>query len=181
VSTAPRPSLKPPLSDRDHIKGLPGAPIELVEYGDFECPHCGRAALVVEQLTQELGERLRFSFRHFPLSKMHPHARSAAQAAEAAGAQGKFWEMHDLLFANASALEPQNLVEYAMLLELDVARFENEMASETYAARVQEDVASGVRSGVNGTPTFFINGRRHNGAYTHESLMEGIVMTQSTD
>jgi len=176
MSTAPKPALKPPLSERDHIKGPAEAQIELVEYGDFECPHCGRAALVVNQLTEEMGDRLRFAFRHFPLSKMHPHARLAAQAAEAAGAQGKFWEMHDLLFANASALEPQNLVEYATLLELDIARFESELAAETYTGRVQEDVASGVRSGVNGTPTFFVNGKRHNGGYTIESLQEGIAM-----
>jgi protein-disulfide isomerase len=162
------------LSDQDHIKGLVDAPMELVEYGDFECPHCGRAAVVVNELTAELGDRLRFAFRHFPLSKMHPHARLAAQAAEAAAAQGKFWEMHDLLFAKASALEPQNLVEYAVLLELDIVRFESELTAEKYASRVQEDVAGGVRSGVNGTPTFFINGKRHNGAYSLEALRDGI-------
>jgi protein-disulfide isomerase len=176
MNPPPAPLLKPPLGDRDHIKGSADAPIELVEYGDFECPHCGRAAAVVNELTAELGERLRFAFRHFPLSKMHPHARMAAQAAEAAGAQGKFWEMHDLLFAKASALEPQNLVEYAVLLELDILRFESELTSEKYAGRVQEDVASGVRSGVNGTPTFFVNGKRHNGAYTLEALQESIAI-----
>jgi len=179
MNPPPTPALKPPLSERDHIKGLPDAPIELVEYGDFECPHCGRAAVVVNEITEEFGDRLRFAFRHFPLSKMHPHARQAAMAAEAAsaqGGQGKFWEMQDLLFANASRLEVQNLIEYATLLELDVARFESELEAGTYAARVQEDVASGVRSGVNGTPTFFINGRRHNGGYTKESLLEGITL-----
>jgi protein-disulfide isomerase len=109
---------------------------------------------------------------------MHPHARLAAQAAEAAGAQGKFWEMHALLFANAAALDLQDLVSYATLLGLDIARFESELAADTYAGRVQEDVASGVRSGVNGTPTFFINGKRHNGGYTLEALQEGIVLTE---
>jgi len=171
--------LKPPLSDRDHIKGLATAPLELVEYGDFECPHCGRAAVVVNQLTDELGARLRFAFRHFPLAKMHPHARKAAMASEAAaaqGGQGKFWEMHDLLFANAGKLAMPDLLEYAERLQLDVARFEAELLADTYAPRVQEDVASGVRSGVNGTPTFFINGVRHNGGYTIEALREGLAV-----
>ena len=175
MNAPPTPSLKPPLSERDHIKGPADAPIELVEYGDFECPHCGRAAVILNELTAELGDKLRFAFRHFPLSKMHPHARKAAQAAEAAGAQGKFWEMHDYLFANAPALTPQNLIEYAVMLELDIARFESELEADTYAARVQEDVASGVRSGVNGTPTFFINGKRHNGGYSIEELRVGIA------
>jgi len=166
--------LKPPLGDRDHIKGLATAPLELVEYGDFECPHCGRAAVVVNQLTTELGDRLRFAYRHFPLAKMHPHARKAAMASEAAAAQGKFWEMHDLLFANAGKLELADLLSYAATLELDVQRFETELLIDTHAPRVQEDVASGVRSGVNGTPTFFINGVRHNGGYTIESLKEGL-------
>jgi protein-disulfide isomerase len=171
--------LKPPLSDRDHIKGLAGAPLELVEYGDFECPHCGRAAVVVQQLTEELGDRLRFAFRNFPLAKMHPHARKAAMAAEAAGAQGgdpKFWAMHDLLFANPGKLSMPDLISYAAQLELDVSRFETELANDTYAARIQEDVASGVRSGVNGTPSFFINGVRHNGGYDIDSLKEGLAV-----
>jgi protein-disulfide isomerase len=167
--------LKPPLSEIDHVKGPADAPIELVEYGDFECPHCGRAAISVNELTAELGDRLLFAFRHFPLSKMHPHARKAAQAAEAAAAQGKFWEMHDLLFTNASELELENLIEYARQLDLDIARFEAELAADTWADRVQQDVASGVRSGVNGTPTFFINGVRHNGGYDIESLKQGIA------
>jgi protein-disulfide isomerase len=170
----PTGTLQPPLGELDHVRGLPDAPIELVEYGDFECPHCGRAAVVVQQLTDELGDRLRFAFRHFPLSKMHPHARKAAQAAEAAGAQGKFWEMHDMLFANATALTVENLIEYAVLLKLDVSRFEAELTIDTYADRVQQDVASGVRSGVNGTPTFFISGKRHNKGYDLESLRAGI-------
>jgi protein-disulfide isomerase len=168
--------LKPPLGERDHIKGLATAPLELVEYGDFECPHCGRAAVVVNQLSAELGDRLRFAYRHFPLAKMHPHARKAAMASEAAAAQGKFWEMHDLLFANAGKLELADLLGYAAILELDVQKFETELLIDTYAPRVQEDVASGVRSGVNGTPTFFINGVRHNGGYTIESLKEGLAV-----
>jgi len=167
-------TLKPPVSERDHIQGPSSALIELVEYGDFECPHCGRAAISVAQLQAELGDQMRFIFRHFPLAKMHPHARKAAQAAEAAGAQGQFWEMHDLLFKNARALAIPDLLSYANELRLDIARFESELTGDVYSARVQEDVASGVRSGVNGTPTFFINGVRHNGGYSLEDLKEGL-------
>jgi protein-disulfide isomerase len=170
----PAPALKPPLSERDHVLGPPDAPIELVEYGDFECPHCGRAFVIVQQLRKELGDRLRFAFRHFPLAKMHPHARKAAEAAEAAGAQGKFWEMHDLLFTNNAALQLGNIARYAESLGLDMQRFNSEIQNDTYAARVQEDLASGIRSGVNGTPTFFLNGKRHNGGYDYESLIGAI-------
>jgi protein-disulfide isomerase len=168
--------MQPKLSDRDHIKGLRTAPLELVEYGDFECPHCGRAAIVVNQITVELGDRLQFAFRHFPLAKMHPHARKAAMASEAAASQGKFWEMHDLLFASAGKLTMPDLISYATKLELDVPRFEAEILNDMYTPRIQEDVASAVRSGVNGTPTFFINGVRHNGGYTIEQLREGLAV-----
>jgi protein-disulfide isomerase len=167
-------TLKPPVSDRDHILGPSKALFELVEYGDFECPHCARASVAVAELRAEMGEQLRFVFRHFPLAKMHPHARKAAMAAEAAGAQGMFWQMHDLLFQNASALSIADLIRYATDLGLDVARFELELSSDVYAPRVQEDVSSGVRSGVNGTPTFFINGVRHNAGYTVDDLREGL-------
>jgi protein-disulfide isomerase len=166
--------LKPPLGERDHIKGSAAAPYELVEYGDFECPHCAKAAVVVAQISEQLGEQLRFAFRHFPLTKMHPNARRAALAAEAAGAQGKFFEMHDLLFANPGKLEFPHLLGYARDLSLDVNRFETELLIEAYAPRIQEDVASGARSGVNGTPTFFINGVRHNGGYDLESLLPAV-------
>jgi protein-disulfide isomerase len=166
----PVPTLKPPLSERDHITGPANATIELVEYGDFECPHCARAFVIVNQIRVDLGDALRFAFRHFPLAKMHPHARKAAEAAEAAGAQGQFWQMHDLLFKHAQELEEPRLVEYATELGLDVERFKTELAGDVYATHIQEDVASGVRSGVNGTPTFFINGKRHNGGYDYESL-----------
>jgi protein-disulfide isomerase len=172
----PAPSLKPPLVEsRDHILGPTDAPIELVEYGDFECPHCGRAFKVVQQLRAELGDRLRFGYRHFPLAKMHPHARKAAEAAEAAGAQGKFWEMHDILFEHGTALELGNVTRYAEQVGVaDIPRFKAEISEEKYAARVQEDLASGVRSGVNGTPTFFLNGHRHNGGYDYDSIMQAI-------
>ena len=167
-------TLKPPVSERDHVQGPAKALIELVEYGDFECPHCGRAAIAVSQLQAELGDQMRFIFRHFPLAKMHPHARKAAQAAEAAGAHNKFWEMHDKLFKGAPALAMDDLLRYATELGLDLGRFEAELVNDVYAPRVQEDVASGVRSGVNGTPSFFINGVRHNGGYSLEELRGGL-------
>jgi protein-disulfide isomerase len=170
----PTPSLRPPIGDNDHIRGPADASIELVEYGDFECPHCGKAAVIVNQLIAELGDRLRFAYRHFPLSKIHPHARKAAQASEAAAAQGRFWEMHDLMFAKAPALEVPKLIEYAGELGLDVPRFEQELTSDTWADRVQSDIAGGVRSGVNGTPTFFINGQRHNRGYEITALREAM-------
>jgi protein-disulfide isomerase len=170
LKTPPAPALTPPLSERDHIAGPSTATIELVEYGDFECPHCGRAFAIVNQIRGEMGDKIRFAYRHFPLAKMHPHARKAAQASEAAAAQGKFWEMHDALFTEQK-LEPHDLRRYAEQIGLDVRRFDEELAGDVYAARVQEDLASGIRSGVNGTPTFFINGSRHNGGYDYDSLM----------
>jgi protein-disulfide isomerase len=174
----PAPTLKPPIDpSRDHILGSLEAPIELVEYGDFECPHCGRAFSIVQKLRADLGDQLRFAFRHFPLAKMHPHARKAAEAAEAAGAQGKFWEMHDVLFHHGTELELGNITRYAEQLGLDIPRFKAEIQSEKYAPRVQEDLASGVRSGVNGTPTFFLNGTRHNGGYDYDALRAAIEST----
>ena len=145
-----------------------------MEYGDYECPYCGEAYPVVEELQRVLGDRLRFVFRHFPLTKMHPHALGAAEAAEAAGAQDMFWEMHDLLYENQDALDDEDLVRYAKELRLDVPRFVKEMEAHTHAERVREDFSSGVRSGVNGTPTFFINGARHDGPFNLESLMAAI-------
>jgi len=163
-----------PLSSRDHMQGSPLAPVILVEYGDYECPLCGQAYLVVKEVQRLLGKQLCFVFRNFPLSAAHPHAEHAAEAAEAAGAQNAFWPMHDTLFENQDALEDENLAEYAAELGLDTMRFNLEMASGRYAARVREDFLSGVRSGVNGTPTFFINGIRHDGAWDVGSLIAAI-------
>ena len=164
-----------PVSDRrDHIRGNPEGEVTLVEYGDFECPYCGQAHPIVTELLQRMGAEIRFVFRHFPLSQMHPHAQLAAEAAEAAAAQGKFWEMHDTLYENQQSLDPQSLVAYAADLDLDVPRFEAELAEHTHQPRVREDFSSGVRSGVNGTPSFFINGRRHDGPWDLESLAAAI-------
>jgi len=166
--------LKPPVGANDHIQGPAKAPVTLVEYGDYECPYCGEAYPVVKALQKRLGEQVRFVFRNFPLAEAHPHAEHAAEAAEAAGAQGKFWEMHDLLYENQDALDDQDLVRYASALKLDVPRFVKEMKARTYVERVRADFSSGVRSGVNGTPTFFINGARHDGPFDLRSLLAAI-------
>jgi Na+/H+ antiporter NhaA len=172
AATAPPPEeLSAPVDpQRDHLRGPTEAPVTLVEYGDYECPYCGRAEPVVRQLLAEFGDELRYVFRHLPLEDVHPHAQLAAEAAEAAGAQGRFWEMHDLLFAHQDALEPADLRRYAEELGLDVDRFWEEVRSRAYARRIAEDVRSAEESGVAGTPTFFVNGRRHQGAYDAETL-----------
>src|SRR4051794_14456095 len=146
------PSLNRPVDEqRDHIFGPPDAPVTLVEYGDFECPYCGAAHLIVKQILRSLGDNVRYVFRHFPLARIHPHAQKAAEAAEAAGAQGQFWPMHTMLFENQRALAIPDLLSYADALGLDVDRFAQELASGVHAARVREDFMSGVRSSVNGT------------------------------
>ncbi len=160
--------LTPPVNAQDHIVGPDDAPVTLVEYGDFECPYCGMAHPIVKSAQRELGNQLRFVFRNFPLAELHPHARLAAQAAEAAGAQGRFWEMHDMLFEHQDALEPQDLIGYAKSLGLDVPRFERDLKAGMYAKKVRDDFRSGVRSGVNGTPTFFVNGERYDGSWANE-------------
>src|ERR1700682_4059748 len=146
-----------PVSDRDHIQGPINAPATLLEYGDYECPACGQAYWVIKAVQEAIGDKMRFVFRNFPLANIHPHAEHSAEAAEAAGAQRKFWEMHDILFENQIALEDEDLAQYAAALKLNVPRFVKELLAGTYAPRVREDFRSGVRSGVNGTPTFFIN------------------------
>jgi protein-disulfide isomerase len=163
-----------PVDDRDHVRGSKTAPVTLVEYGDYECPHCARAFPIVESLAEQLGQRLRFVFRHFPLTTIHPLAEGAAEAAEAAAVHGKFWEMHTLLFENSPALEPESLAQYAANLDLDAMSFVNVLAEHAYAAAVREDFVGGVRSGVNGTPTFFINGARHDDAFDFETLLAAI-------
>jgi len=167
-------SLRPPVGERDHRRGPVTAQVTLVEYGDYECPYCGRAYPIVKEIQRRLGDRLRFVFRNFPLTQSHPHAEHAAEAAEAAAGQGKFWEMHDYLFEHQGALDDAHLVQYAVALNLDQERFKREMAEHVYSSRVREDFLSGVRSGVNGTPTFFINGVRHDDAYELETLLAAI-------
>jgi Na+:H+ antiporter, NhaA family len=168
--------LRPPVTPgRDHIRGNPDAPLTLAEYGDFECPYCGMAYPIVRALEEALGDRVRFAFRHFPLANIHPHAVHAAEAAEAAGAQDRFWEMHDRLFEDQSALDLPQLIGHARALGLDVDRFVREIEDGAHAARVREDFLSGVRSGVRGTPTFFINGLRHVGPWDFENLLAALL------
>jgi Na+/H+ antiporter NhaA len=155
---------------RDHIRGPAGAPVTLVEYGDFECPYCGQAEPVVRALLSQFGTDLRYVFRHLPLEDVHENAQRAAEAAEAAAAEGKFWEMHDLLFRHQDALSTDDLIGYARELGLDVERFAEKLRKRKYATRVARDVDSADQSGVTGTPTFFANGRRHHGAFDLDSL-----------
>jgi Na+/H+ antiporter NhaA len=156
-------------ADRDRIRGPDGAPVTLVEYGDFECPYCGQAETVIRELLADFGD-LRYVWRHLPLNDVHPRAQLAAEAAEAAAAQGAFWEMHDLLLDNQDALRPSDLVGHARRLGLDVDRFREDLRTHAGAGRVAEDVDSADLSGVSGTPTFFVNGRRHYGAYDVATL-----------
>ncbi|MDX6565794.1 MAG: hypothetical protein QOE10_1456, partial [Gaiellales bacterium] len=154
----------------DHVRGPEDAPVTIVEYADFECPYCGQAEPALRDLLAEFGDELRYVFRHLPLPDVHPNAELAAEAAEAAGKQGRFWEMHDELFAHQNALRPPDLIEYAAELGLDTARVERELRRNEHAARIARDVESAEMSNVSGTPTFFVNGHRHRGAYDLESL-----------
>ena len=167
-------SLQRALDDQDWVRGPAGAPVTLLEYGDFECPFCGRAFWELKRLERSAGDRVRFAFRHFPLSQMHPHAMQAAEAAEAAGAQGKFWEMHDQLFMNQHNLELPALLGYAREIGLDVPAFARDVQEQRYRQEIRRDFMEGVRSGVNGTPTLFINGERWNGPYAADALLAGI-------
>jgi protein-disulfide isomerase len=173
------PRLALAVGARDHVQGSASATLTLLEYGDYECPYCGAAYPIVKEVQRRLGGRLRFVFRNFPLANMHPHATLAAQAAEAVGAHGKFWEMHDMLYEHQSALGEDDLVGYAGRLGVDGAKFSAELHRPVYAERVREDFSSGVRSGVNGTPTFYINDVRHNGSYEVEELLEAIENARS--
>jgi protein-disulfide isomerase len=159
---------------RDHIRGPDDAPVTLVEYGDFECPFCGQAESVIRELLAEFGDDVRYVWRHLPLNDVHGSAQLAAEAVEAAAAQGSFWEMYDALLAHQDALTPQGIGQIAQELSLDVDRFWEELRRHEYAPRVAEDVASADSSGVSGTPTFFINGRRHHGAYDIDTLAAAV-------
>jgi len=170
-----QPVLTMPVSeDRDHVQGSGDAPLTLVEYGDFECPYCGAAYPIVKEIQRKMGDRLRFVFRHFPITTSHPHAEAAAEAAEAAAQQGAFWEMHAHLFENQKRLRDEDLRSYAAELGVDVERFGKELAEHVHADRVHEDFMSGVRSGVNGTPTFFINGSRHDDSFDLDTLVDAL-------
>jgi protein-disulfide isomerase len=164
--------LKPAVNSTDHMQGKNTASLELVEYGDYQCPHCGHAYPIIKNLQQSLGADLKFVFRNFPLSEIHPDAFNAAVAAEAAGLQGKFWEMHDIIFENQQELDLESLFFYAKKIGLDVKRFKNDMQKDTLANKVEQDFESGVRSGVNGTPSFFINGKKYDGDWEEDVFTE---------
>ncbi len=164
-----------PVTHGDHILGPETARITLVEYGDFECPNCAQAYPAVKMLRRHFGERVRFVFRHFPLREVHPHAELAAEAAEIAGGQGKFWSMHDLLFENQLHLKAKSLRRYAEEAEVDLKRYDYEMNDHVYLQRVQEHIDGGNRSGVRVTPTFFINGTVHDVSFGLEHLQQAIA------
>jgi protein-disulfide isomerase len=160
--------------ERDHIRGPEDAPVTLVEYGDFECPYCGQAEMVIRDLLASFGDDVRYVWRHLPLNDVHTRAQLAAEAVEAAGSQGKFWEMYDALLANQDELTPRQIGRIAEQLGLDVDRFWDELRRHEHVSRVAEDVSSADSSGVSGTPTFFINGRRHYGAYDIDTLTQAV-------
>jgi protein-disulfide isomerase len=163
-----------PVSDRDDAQGPDTALVTLVEYGDYECPYCGQAYPIIKNIQERLEDKLRFVFRNFPVTQAHPHGQHAAEAAESAGSQNKFWEMHDYLYEHQQELDDNHLRKYASVLEMDVARFDDEMAKHAHASRVREDFMSGIRSGVNGTPTFYINGIRYDDSSDEKTLLAAI-------
>jgi protein-disulfide isomerase len=173
-------SLAIPVSERDHIQGPATAAVTLVQYGDYECPYTRRSTWVVQALQQELGEQLRFVYRNFPLTEIHPHALHAALAAEAAAAQGKFWEMHDYIFHHQHALEDADLAEFAEAVGLDLQQYTRDMAERRALARIEEDVESGERSGVQGTPTFFINGVLYLGSWEQDAFLPALQAASRT-
>lgn len=166
--------LKVPLTPLDHTQGDDNAPVTLVEYGDYECPHCAAAQPVMEQIQPHFGNRLLLVYRHFPLVEVHPHAGAAAEAAEFAGAEGLFWQMHRAIFANQHRLNVPLLISLAANLRLSPIDLRDALASERFATKVREDFIGGVRSGVNGTPTFFVNGLRHDSPYGVATLSSAI-------
>ncbi len=165
-------------SERDHIRGPAEALVTLVEYGDIECPYCGQAEGAIRELLGDFGD-LRYVWRHLPLNDVHPQAQLAAEATEAAAAQGKFWEMHDRLLSHQNELRAPDLIAHARALDLDVDRFTEDLRKHAGAARVAEDVDSADLSGVSGTPSFFVNGLRHNGAYDVESLTKSVRLARA--
>jgi protein-disulfide isomerase len=160
--------------ERDHIRGAEDAPVTLVEYGDYECPYCGQAEVVVRELLRTFGDDLRYVWRHLPLIDVHPAAQLAAEAAEAAAAQGAFWRMHDTLLAHQDELTPGDLRSHAETLGPDTSRFWDELRRHDHGRRVADDVAGADASGVAGTPTFFINGKRHHGSYDTVTLASAV-------
>jgi len=167
--------LRVPINDQDHVVGPADAPVTLVEYGDYQCPHCQAAWPQVELVLRRFGRDLRYAYRHFPISTVHPLAKPAAECAELAGAHGLFWEMHSALYANGQHLSGATLFAIAGQLGLNAAELRNALERGNYASKVEADFLGGVRSGVNGTPCFFVNGQRHEGSYTAPDLIAAIA------
>jgi protein-disulfide isomerase len=168
-------TLKVPVTPEDHIQGDPDSELTLLEYGDYECPHCGRAYGIVKQVQKHFGRRLRFVFRNFPLAQIHPHAQTAAETAEFAGAHGRFWEMHDLIFENQDRLGLPRLLALTEELGLDPQALRDALTAGEFEPRVRRDFQGGVRSGVNGTPTFFVGEHRHDGPWEFENLVTALA------
>jgi protein-disulfide isomerase len=171
---AKREELAAPVTERDHVRGSSDASVVIVEYGDYECPHCGRAYWAIKGLLDELGDQVAFVFRNFPVAEVHPRAEAVAEALEAAGAQGRFWEMHDWFYEHQHQLEGLDLEDHAEALGLDMKRWKQDLRQRKYHERVREDLESGRESGVTGTPTFFMNGVRYEGAYDRGSLLAAL-------
>lgn len=167
-------NLSVPIGKSDHAQGPDDAPVALVEYGDYQCPYCADMQPMLKSIAKAMGSQLRFVFRHMPLLEMHPYAQHAAEAAEAAGAQGKFWEMHDAIFQQQAALGSDLLHQLAVRIKLDMEQFSADLDARRYRPRVKRDFMSGMRSGVAGTPTFFINGKRYEGALDHAALLSAV-------
>ena len=160
------------VNKNDHIQGSVNAPIELIEYADFQCPYCGRAYYIVKKLQKKLGNNIKFVFRHFPLTELHPYALHASIAAEIAGSYGKFWEMHDLLFENQNALDDYYLLEYAKKLGIKATDFEMDFGKDRFYQKVKDDYDSGIENGVQGAPTFFVNGELYDGNWMTSEFVE---------
>jgi protein-disulfide isomerase len=167
-------NLSVPVGKSDHAQGPENAPVTLVEYGDYQCPYCADMNPMIKAIAKAMGSQLRFVFRHMPLLEMHPYSQHAAEAAEAAGAQGRFWEMHDAILQQQSELGSDLLHQLAIKIKLDLEQFSEDLEKRRYRPRVKRDFMGGMRSGVAGTPTFFINGKRYEGALDHASLLSAV-------
>jgi protein-disulfide isomerase len=173
-------TLKIPVSTQDHIQGNAKAACTLIEYGDYQCPNCGEAYPLVKEIQAHFGKRLRFVFRNFPMTKIHAHAQSAAEVAEFAASLGQFWEMHDLLFENQRNLGDDLFAQLGAGLGIDVSQLQQALANKTFADRVRADFTGGVRSGVNGTPTFFINNQRYDDPMDYPTMVQAIEKALSS-
>ncbi len=166
--------LRVPINEKDHFQGDLHAPIQLVEYGDYQCPYCGQAYGIVKNIQEKLGKNLLFVFRNFPLTEMHPHALTAAVASEVAAKHGKFWEMHDALYENQKNLSDSNIIQLAEEIGIDTEEFEKDFQNEEFVNKVQADFESGVRSGVNGTPSFYVNGKKYEDSWDYDSFISNL-------